>query len=62
MIYMRYPFFCRQKRILTRCIIIPSSAQKLLRIRVLSYLVPALDITEEIICKEELYTDKPIGI
>lgn len=30
--------------------------------QVLSYPVPALDIPEEIIYKEELYTDKPVGI
>lgn len=30
--------------------------------QVLSYVVPALEITEEITYKEALYTDKPIGI
>ncbi len=30
--------------------------------QVLSYIVPALEITEEITYKEALYTDKPIGI
>ena len=30
--------------------------------KVLSYIVPALGITEEITYKEDLYTDKPIGI
>lgn len=30
--------------------------------KVLSHIVPLLDIDEEIIYKEELYTDKPIGI
>ena len=30
--------------------------------KVLSYIVPELDTAESIIYKEELYTDKPIGI
>lgn len=30
--------------------------------KVLSYIVPLLDTAEEIVYKEELYTDKPIGI
>ncbi len=30
--------------------------------RVLSYLLPRLDIREEVVYREELYTDKPIGM
>ena len=29
---------------------------------VLSHILPAIDMNEKIIYKEELYTDKPIGI